>query len=53
MARRLRRYYGAGYSHFITTKMLEQLPRHYAYDEAGPVLVNERQNAELRIRKIS
>ena len=27
--------------------------RHYAYDEAGPVLVNEPDKAELRIRKIS
>jgi hypothetical protein len=27
--------------------------RHYAYDEAGPVLVNEPEKAELRIRKIS
>jgi putative transposase len=27
--------------------------RHYAYDEPGPVLVNEPQKAELQIRKIS
>ena len=27
--------------------------RHYAYDEPGPVLVNEPEKAELRIRKIS
>jgi len=27
--------------------------RHYAYDEAGPVLVNEPEKAELRVRKIS
>ena len=27
--------------------------RHYAYDEPGPVLVNEPQKAELRIRKVS
>jgi putative transposase len=27
--------------------------RHYAYAEAGPVVVNEPQKAELRIRKIS
>lgn len=27
--------------------------RHYAYDEAGPVLVNELRRAELRIRKVS
>lgn len=27
--------------------------RHYAYGEEGPVLVNERRKAELRIRKIS
>ncbi|HKV80513.1 MAG TPA: transposase [Candidatus Sulfotelmatobacter sp.] len=27
--------------------------RHYAYDEPGPVLVNEPQKAELRIRTIS
>ena len=27
--------------------------RDYAYDEPGPVLVNELQKAELRIRKIS
>jgi putative transposase len=27
--------------------------RHYAYDEPGPVLVNELQKAELHIRKIS
>ncbi|HEY3974940.1 MAG TPA: transposase [Candidatus Sulfotelmatobacter sp.] len=27
--------------------------RHYAYDEAGPVLVNETRRAELTIRKIS
>jgi putative transposase len=27
--------------------------RHYAYEERGPVLVNEARKAELRIRKIS
>ena len=27
--------------------------RHYAYDEDGPVLVNEPQRAELTVRKIS
>ena len=27
--------------------------RHYAYEERGPVLVNETRKAELRIRKIS
>lgn len=27
--------------------------RHYAYGEAGPVLVNESQIAKMRIRKIS
>ena len=27
--------------------------RHYAYDEPGPVVVNEPQKAELRVRKIS
>jgi len=27
--------------------------RHYAFDESGPVLVNEAQKAELRVRKIS
>ena len=27
--------------------------RHYAHDESGPVVVNEPQKAELRIRKIS
>ncbi len=27
--------------------------RHYAYDETGPVLVNEPQRAELSVRKIS
>ena len=27
--------------------------RHYAYDECGPVLVNEVQKAELHVRKIS
>ena len=27
--------------------------RHYAYDEPGPVVVNEAQRAELRVRKIS
>jgi putative transposase len=27
--------------------------RHYAYDEPGPVLVNELQKAELRVRKVS
>jgi putative transposase len=27
--------------------------RYYAYDEPGPVLVNEAQKAELRIRKVS
>jgi hypothetical protein len=27
--------------------------RHYAYDEPGPVLVNEPQKAELRIKKVS
>jgi putative transposase len=27
--------------------------RHYAYDEPGPVLVNEFQKAEVRIRKAS
>ncbi|MGC2447962.1 MAG: transposase [Candidatus Sulfotelmatobacter sp.] len=27
--------------------------RHYAYDETGPLLVNEHQRAELRVRKIS
>ena len=27
--------------------------RHYAYHEPGPVMVNEPQKAELRIRKIS
>jgi putative transposase len=26
--------------------------RYYAYDEAGPVLVNEQQKAELRVRKV-
>ena len=26
--------------------------RHYAHDEAGPVLVNERQPAELKFRKL-
>jgi len=24
--------------------------RHYAYDDAGPVLVNEQQRAELKVR---
>lgn len=27
--------------------------RHYAYNEVGPVIVNEPQRAELRVRKIS
>ena len=27
--------------------------RHYAYDEAGPVLADEPQKAEMRVRKIS
>src|SRR5205807_1495455 len=27
--------------------------RHYAFDELGPVLVNEPQKAELRVRKVS
>ncbi|HEV2730721.1 MAG TPA: transposase [Terriglobales bacterium] len=27
--------------------------RHYAYGEAGPVLVNEPQRAEMRVRKVS
>jgi putative transposase len=27
--------------------------RHYAFDEPGPVLVNEPQKAELRVRKVS
>jgi putative transposase len=27
--------------------------RHYAYDEPGPVLVNEPQKAELQVRKVS
>lgn len=27
--------------------------RHYAYSEAGPVLVNERRKADMRVRKIS
>ena len=27
--------------------------RRYAYDEPGPVVVNEAQRAELRVRKIS
>ena len=34
-------------------KALKQGFRHYAYDEPGPVLVNEAQRAELRVRKIS
>jgi len=27
--------------------------RHYAYDDLGPVLVNEPQKAALRVRKVS